>query len=174
MANIASISKRLEDLPETERLNRKDIELLFGVARSAASRLMEVVGPARPCDLDRGAVVTAEALRRYLESSPDAHAAMCEAQRREKLARALRAEDENLRLRRIILPVDPGDEWVTMAELPNVEISGGMLRVAYSSALELLGDLYRLAQAAGKDFEGFVRACEARRDVVQGGDHVRT
>jgi hypothetical protein len=169
LGRITQIISHLEEIPESS-LTRREVEELFQIGRSAAAALMDVVGIRSVRALDGGALVTSESLLHYLRHSPEAANAMQEAARRKKLAVKLAQADQETKYRRIPLPINPADEWCTLAELPNVSIEGGMLRVAFSSPLELMGDLYRLCKAAGNDWDAFERACSQTSTSSRNGD----
>ena len=46
-----------------------------------------------------------------------------------------------------------------------VELGPGELRVQFTDAFDLLGRLYRLAQAAGENFEQFSRLIESEKNA---------
>lgn len=162
LSKIPHILKTLEDHPETDLFDRQDVEGLFGIGRSAATELMKVAGvSSKARAADGGAVVSQANLVSYVRHSPEAEIAMQELARRAKLAHKLESANAEQRLRKLKLPVTSADEWCDLSELPNVAIEGGVLRVAFSSPLELMGDLYRLCKAAGNDWERFERICGA-------------
>lgn len=162
LGRIANIVKHLEQLPDLS-LTRRDVQQLFGIGRSAATDLMDVVGIRPVRAPDGGTLVTTDALLHYLRNSHDAENAMAEAARRQRLAAQLAEASEEQKLRSIRLPVSPADQWCTLADLPNITIENGILRVAFSSPEELMADLYRLAKAAGNDWDAFLRACAPQR-----------
>lgn len=158
LGRLPLILQALEALSE-ERLKRRDVEQIFGIGRSAANELMNVVGLAKGAGAGEPAAVTRANLLDYLTHSTEAQDAMAELARRKKLAEKLAVASDEQKLRRVAIPVSSADEWCTLAELPNVTIEDGVLRVAFSSPRELMADLYRLAKAAGNDWDAFERVC---------------
>ena len=105
--------------------------------------------------------VTRGNLLHYLKYSPEGAAAAQEAERRKKLAKTLHKAAGEAHLRHVKLPVERGQSWL-LKDLANVSIEDGRLVVVFSDALDLAGQLYKLAEAMGAEWEVFVGLCEGK------------
>ncbi len=85
---------------------------------------------------------------------------MAEIARRKRLAAKLQQANDEARLRAVVLPCTGADEWTRFQDLPNVSIEPGRLTVSFADPLDLFAQLYRLAKAAGGDWDVFLRMCE--------------
>lgn len=158
ISRLPLIKQTLRDSGQ-DSFSRRDVELLFSIQRSAAGELMNVVGLTAAVEAGEQGFVSAGKLLDYLTYGPEAQAAEQDARRRHNLAVKLNEAGEEQKLRSVRLNVTAADEWAKLNELPNVSIENGALRIAFSSAEELVTDLYRLAKAAGNDLDAFARMC---------------
>jgi hypothetical protein len=154
---------------EVDSFKRRDVEQMFGVARSAATELMTIAGMVRRRD-GTEAFVTKENLLFYLRNSPDGQNAMTELARRKRLGQTLQKASEEARLRAIHLPVTSADEWTRFVDLPNVSVQPGVLTVLFSSPEDLFGQLYRFAKAAGGEWDAFLKMCEPPSTSAESAD----
>lgn len=159
LLRLPLILKALEE-SEQKQFSSRDVEMLFQVRRSAAYSLMNVAGI-------RSGTVSRANLLHYLHHSPDAQNAMQELGRRKRLAATIEKASEEAKLRKVAIPVTPADEWCTLQDLPNVSIEAGLLRVAFSSPIELMADLFRFAKAAGNDLDAFEKACGVKPEKAE-------
>jgi hypothetical protein len=157
---INQIRKAVDAFAQPD-LSRVDVQELFAIGRSQADAIMTAAG----CRVDsvgggRLKLVSRTALLHYLKYGEAGQEADREAERRQKVAKTLVAEEEDIRFRRIAIPARPGDEWATFKGLP-VRIEDGELRLKFTDRDDLLRQLYLLAKAIGNDFDGFGHLLEA-------------
>jgi hypothetical protein len=150
LSTISQILAAAETGPE--RYDRRAIEGLFRISATQAKDLMPDIG-AIP-DPTGKLTVSRENLLAYLKFSPDAADALRESERRKKLAKKLKDGEEELKLRRVVIPLQPGDRWSLLGDLEplisNVAPEGGkpgQFTIDYTDTDDLLRTLYRLGQA---------------------------
>jgi len=157
---LVQITEALER-SDVASFRRAEVEAIFGISRSGAKTLILVAGgKAHGNEL----IVSRESLLDYLRHSPAAQDAMQELGRRKRLAHTLAKATEDLRLHSVKLPVTPADQWTLLRDLTSISLQPGELRVVYNDAYDLMAQLYRLAVAAGNEWDAFVRACSASRE----------
>ena len=146
-----------------ELWKRRDIEQLFGIHRSAAAELMDIIGLAPGASPGGETRVARSNLLRYLQNCPERALFEQERARRARLAEKLEAAAKQQKLRSIKLPVERGQDWL-FRDLANVSIEDGRLVVLFSDALDLAAQLYKLGLAMGAEWELFEDLCRQRKD----------
>jgi hypothetical protein len=147
---------------------RPEIEQLFGIGRSAAWELMQLVGVSPGAAQGAEHRVTRSNLLHYLKHGREGAEYAQEQARKKKLAGHLNAAARQQQLRSIKLPVERSQEWL-LKDLANVSIAassggGGTMLVVFSDALDLAGQLYKLAEAMGAEWDQFVELCEGKKE----------
>lgn len=151
---IDRIPRILNALEQQATFSRQDVQIIFGLGKSAAVDLMRVVG-ATPGPVP---TVTRAALLAYVENGP----ASQELARRKKLAVRLKAAEDDLKFRKVRLRVTEEEDGCVFADLPNVSIQPGLVQVAFTPGdpVDVLDTLFRFVKAVGNDWEGFERMCK--------------
>jgi hypothetical protein len=142
-----------------ESFSRPEIERLFQISRSQATQLMSVAGAVRPGP-GVDATLSRENLLFYLRHSPEGQDAMVEVARRKRLGATIKQADKDLIFHTVQIPCTEADEWAGFDDLPNLSLTPGVLTVVFSDPLDLMGQLYRFAKAAGADWEAFLQMYE--------------
>ncbi len=164
------IPEIMDALNESRQLffDRRDIESLFQIGRTAAGKLMGTVGAAslagEVAAVGSGLqalVVSKTALVVYLARGKNSLAHIKERARRQELGqRMLRAREETA-LRSRAIPAAPSSPQRRLGDLPNVQILRGELRVRFSGPEDLLRQLWELSQAIGNDWQSFEEAANS-------------
>jgi hypothetical protein len=168
---IGRIPQLLQYFREEEqaKYQRREIQEIFGISSSPAIELMHVVGcKFDPKIADSGALVCSrEKLVDYLTYGPEAQQAAQEALRRAKLAEKLNAAAKDQKLRTIeLMDRSQVQDWL-LKDLANVNIENGICTVVFSSAVDLMQQLYKLVQAAGSEWDAFEKICELRAQPAE-------
>lgn len=159
---IISNVERFED----ERLSRSDVERIFGVGRTQADELISTAG-GKIQPGERMKSVSRQALLDYLRFSDAGAAARREADRRAQLAKRLQSAQKDAKARSVVIyeaeQVDriEAAQRAVLADLPGVSIEPGELRIVFSSAHNLVEQLYRLSQAIGNEYDAFREMAES-------------
>ena len=154
---IPEILEQLEafDVPV---LDRAMIEKVFGLGRRQSIELLHRVGGYQA---GRTFLVDRHRLIEYLRRLADGEEFLRESRRRERLGKTLDEMRRHQAAARIKIPVPPDVFDCNVADLSKgVRLEPGHLNVEFTSALDLLGKLYELSQAAANDFDRFRAAVE--------------
>lgn len=157
LIRIPEIVERLNALT-CPVIDRQAVEDLFGVRRRQAIHLLNRFGGFQ---LGRTYAVDRSYLIRQLERMRQDPDWWREAARRRRFARTLSELHSASRAMQITLPPEaamPPHEPSGFP--PGVYVECGELRVPFNSALELLGKLYAVAQAAAEDLDAFQTALD--------------
>jgi hypothetical protein len=158
---LAGILPALKRLPPEAPIDRAAIEALFGLSPRQATRLLHRFGAERA---GGALLLPAGLLRQRLEQFSREPAVEFELHRRERLAERLREARRETLGRRVPIPVPHPQPDIDGD--PHIQLGPGELRIGFDTPVELLERLWRLAQAAAEDWDGFVartRATGARR-----------
>ena len=166
IGQIDQIQQKLREYLPTQPLGRRDIEVLFGLSRSAATELMGLM----ECRREFGAalIVTAGNVLEYLRLCPEGQHVEQERIRRDKLAKNLQEAAKDQALREISFGATSADEWARWKELP-IRFEPGRMTVEFDSAEDLLHTLWRFTRACqGPDWDTFQRLTESEQMVLEG------
>jgi hypothetical protein len=129
------------------------VEHLFGVGPRTAQNLLRLMGGR----LAGGAlVIEREQALVWLKAQAAAPSVCSELSRIARLESSLDAARRHWRARRVIVNAPPPTAGAGFQEMPGaINLRPGELRIAFTSAQELLERLVRLSQAILNDFERF-------------------
>lgn len=179
-SRIPLILQHLEKSTQGE-FTRSEVSALFKTGRSQATDLMKTAG----AEVRQGeeATVSRDALRWYVERCPEAAAFLKDLRRKEELAKQLVQTTEEMRLRAVKLPpLKPEDEWTKWADIANLDVAPGMVRIAVASEEDFCITLQLIAKAMLNQPEEFARLigepadpgkAEKFKDPLVVGDHAR-
>lgn len=148
-------------LVESERIDRRAAELLFGLRRTAAKQLLKRMG-AQTCGhslvISRGLLM---ARLREAHENPDWR---WELERRARVEHAL-LDVRSRNHRPTVIPVSESERQQLHSQSiaglpPAIRIAPGELRISFSSADDLLRHLMLLLQAMDNDFGSLLAAVE--------------
>lgn len=150
---------RDEDCPPL--LDRAAIELLFGLRRRQAIRLMGVSGGYQ---VGRTFLVDRQGLIAFLEKVAKTGAVDRAVQRKERILENLNASSRRQRHRETRISTAPDALERRPAGLPaTIQVVGpGKLQISYRSASDLLAQVVELTSAAVNDYEELQRMLEDR------------
>ena len=140
---------------------RRELEVLFGVGKSAAGRLLELLGTER---IGSGVMVQRETLYQFLDQVGESEDVTA-------LCARIRAERENLsRVKSRYLLVRDEHE-VPVASLPvSIRVEPGLVSIAAATVEELCQQLCQLSQAMRDDPLAFEARFEAGRKPVRSAE----
>jgi len=158
LARVPHILGSLQAETAPPFLDRPAVEILFGVRRRQAIRLLRRCGGyqvGRAFLVPRASVLLFLAAQRADEELPE-----IEAQKRH-VADFLGQARQSLSLPRIPLPLAPKLSAITFAGLPpGIRLTPGRLAIEFESATELLEKLFSVSPALVNDFDTVERAWE--------------
>lgn len=155
-ARIPALLELLAEESTPSELTRRDLERLLGVRRR---RAILVLHRCRAVRRGTELVASREAVIAYLQQCWDDEAAERAAQQERQVFAALSEARRALMLPRISLPPSAQLSAITFAGLPSgIELRRDELRVRFSSAQELVEQLFTLAQAFANDYESLEQA----------------
>lgn len=146
-------------------VDRAVLSQVLEISARQALRILQAAGASRA---GNSLIIDRQILIAWLNGVHAQDHVVYETRRRERLAEQLDQQRQIQRARQIMLPVRPeARSQQTMTDLGgNIRLRPGVLEVQFTSAEDLLGSLFRLAQAASNDFLAFEAALafsEARR-----------
>ena len=137
-------------------IDRRTIESLFEVSPRQALRILSMLGcyaAGKSLLIERGELI------RKLESLRGSDGVQMEQRRHERVADHLERYRRELAARRKTITVAPEAAATRIASLPQgVELFPGRLEIGFSTAEDLLGKLFALAQAISNDYASFEEA----------------
>ncbi len=144
-------------LIEAERIDRRVVERLFDLRRTAASELMRRLG-AEQCG--RCWIIGRGLLMARLREVQEHHEYQWETARRERVVRVI--DEARRERRRAVVPVTAAElrrlGEITIDGLPKtVRIEPGQLRVSFDGMDDLLRQLMLLVQVIDNDFDAVAR-----------------
>lgn len=158
ITRIPEIIQHIEARPRGFFLERKDLEALFGVGRSAAGELMHAAGGV--ADGKKGMLISELRLLHYLHTGPEAKSYQREVRRRQLLADRLNQAAAENRRRSVKIPANRSEEWLRLKDLPGIRIAPGELRVEFvGGSRELTARLFQLSKAIANDWDRFSQLC---------------
>jgi hypothetical protein len=163
ISRITHILQYLE-ADTAENYTRVEVEKLFSISASQAADVMQIAGLSRAARPGVESRVSRLNLLHYVKHSPEAQDALQEIERRQRLAKSLRAAEEDLKLRNgVKLRVTKEDDWCRFAELPNVSVQPGLVQIAFTPGdpIDVMDTLWRFVKACGNEWEEFARMCTA-------------
>jgi hypothetical protein len=137
-------------------IDRSALSRALEISDRQALRILQAAGASRA---GNSLIIDRQALIAWLKGVRGQDHVLYETRRRERLAEQLDQQRQIQRARQIVLPVEPAVRSQTMVGLgANIRLRPGVLEVQFTSAEDLLGSLFRLAQAASNDFLAFEAA----------------
>ena len=137
-------------------VDRAVIQKLFGLGRRQAIELMHRFGGYQA---GKTFLIGREQLIVQLDAICAGDDYIRENARREKLTNSIEEFRRTHQAEAVHIPVAPDVFDVNMESLgPGVQLQAGKLQIEFTDPLDLLGKLFRLAQAVTNDYTGFERS----------------
>ncbi len=160
---LKSVPEILKVLTESEfsDFSRSEVEVLFGVSRATAARIMAEAGGGKCKSAGVARKIRKQKLIAFLTSDCVRNEFEADEARRAQLAEQIAVAQKEAQLRAVKLPAVRLQRWPGINELPNVYIDSGILRVVFSSPEGLLVELYSVVMAAQQNLPAFRQDCMA-------------
>jgi len=159
LERLPEITQQLDspDLPPL--LDRPCIELLFGVKRRQAIRLLAALGGYQS---GKTFLIRREELVRRLAELAKTRTAQLARERKERMVEAMAYAQRDLAVRLTQIETAPDVETRRPQQLPGtIRLAGrGTLEIRFSDAEDLLAQVVELASAASNDFPAFRKIVE--------------
>jgi hypothetical protein len=142
-------------------VDRAVVQKVFGLGRRQAIEIMHQFGGYQA---GKTFLIGREELIAQLDAICSGDDYIRENARREKLTASMEAFRRTRQTEAVHIPVAPDVFDCDMEHLgPGVRLQAGKLEIEFADPLELLGKLFRLAQAVSNDYGGFERSVSRER-----------
>ena len=158
---LQEITRQLDSPGLPPLLDRPCIELLFGVKRRQAIRLLAALGGYQS---GKTYLVPRDELARRLTELSQTGTAQLARERKARMVEAMANAQRDLAARLTEIPAAPDVETRQPQQIPaTIRLAGrGTLEIQFSSAEDLLAQVVELASAASNDFPAFRRIVEGQ------------
>jgi hypothetical protein len=158
---LQEITRQLDSPGLPPLLDRPCIELLFGVKRRQAIRLLAVFGGYQS---GKTFLIRRDELARHLSELAKTPTAQLARQRKARMVEAMASAQRDLATRLTEIPTLPGVETRHPQQIPaTIRLAGpGTLEIQFSDAEDLLAQVVELVSAASNDFPAFRKVVEGQ------------
>jgi hypothetical protein len=162
LERLPEITRQLDSPDFPPLLDRPCIELLFGVKRRQAIRLLAALGGYQS---GKTFLIRRDELARQLTELAKTRTAQLARQRKERMVEAMANAQRDLAVRLTEIETAPDVGSRQPQQLPaSIRLAGpGTLEIRFSDAEDLLAQVVELASAAGNDFPAFRKIVEGQR-----------
>lgn len=161
LERLPEITQQLDSPSLPPLLDRPCIELLFGVKRRQAIRLLAALGGYQSGKMF---LVRRDELARRLTELAKTRTAQLARERKVRMVEAMASAERDLAVRLTEIQTAPDVETRHPQQIPvTIRLAGlGILEIQFSNAEDLLAQVVELASAASNDFPFFRKIVEGR------------